>query len=41
MVTADGSAGDKAARIGAFAFLRKPFELVALVERVEAALKRA
>lgn len=38
MVTADGSAKEKAARIGAFTFLSKPFELAALVARVDAAL---
>jgi two-component system response regulator HydG len=36
VITADGSAADKAARIGAYAYLHKPFdigELVALVRR--------
>jgi DNA-binding response OmpR family regulator len=38
MVTADGSAAEKARRIGACAFLRKPFEMKSLLENVRAAL---
>jgi two-component system C4-dicarboxylate transport response regulator DctD len=38
MVTADGSAAEKARRIGAYAFLRKPFEMKSLLENVRSAL---
>jgi CheY-like chemotaxis protein len=37
-VTADGGAPQKARRVGAFAFLRKPFELDDLVRSVERGL---
>jgi two-component system, OmpR family, response regulator MprA len=38
MVTADGNAAQKAARMGAFRFLRKPFELRDLLASVRAGL---
>jgi CheY-like chemotaxis protein len=34
MITADGSAAEKARRVGAYAFLRKPFEVEDLVTLV-------
>ncbi len=37
-ITADGRAAAKARRVGAFAYLRKPFELDALVELVRRGL---
>lgn len=38
MVTADGNAAQKAAKMGAFRFLRKPFELRDLLASVRAGL---
>jgi two-component system response regulator AtoC len=38
LMTADGSAGDKARRAGAFAYLHKPFELDDLLDLVERGL---
>jgi DNA-binding response OmpR family regulator len=40
LMTADGSAGDKARRVGAFAYLHKPFELDDLIELVQRGLER-
>jgi two-component system response regulator MprA len=39
VVTADGNAAQKAARAGAYHFLRKPFALVELVDGVREGLK--
>jgi CheY-like chemotaxis protein len=39
-VTADGRAADKARRVGAFAYLRKPFELAELVALVKRGLSK-
>lgn len=39
LVTADGGAAEKAARVGAQAFLRKPFEMRALVAAVQRCLQ--
>src|SRR5690349_20769614 len=39
-ITADGRAPQKARRVGAYAYLRKPFELDALVTMVERGLEK-
>lgn len=41
VITAAGSVAEKAQRIGAFAYVSKPFDLDELVRTVSAALKRA
>jgi CheY-like chemotaxis protein len=41
VITADGSAAEKAAKVGAFAYLRKPFTLNDLVETVWQGLGKA
>ena len=38
-ITADGGAADKAQRVGAFAYLRKPFDLDDLVAAVQGVLR--
>jgi CheY-like chemotaxis protein len=38
VVTADGRAAEKAARVGAFAYLKKPFDLDALIASVQRGL---
>lgn len=38
VITADGQPRQKAERVGAYAFLHKPFDVAALVERVRAGL---
>ena len=38
VITADGQAREKAARVGAYAFLHKPFDVDALVKRVREGL---
>jgi DNA-binding response OmpR family regulator len=40
LVTADGQAPAKAARVGAYTFLRKPFQLDELLAAVSAGLRR-
>jgi len=40
MITADGSAAEKAARMRAFAYLRKPFDMAALIAAIHQALGR-
>jgi DNA-binding response OmpR family regulator len=39
LITADGRAGEKAARMGAYDYLRKPFELDELVSSIEERLR--
>jgi DNA-binding response OmpR family regulator len=41
VITADGRAREKAERVGAYAFLHKPFDIELLVERVREGLPRA
>jgi DNA-binding response OmpR family regulator len=41
LVTADGHAAEKARRVGAFAYLHKPFDIAALVASVQQGLKPA
>lgn len=38
VITADGLAREKAERVGAYAFLHKPFDIETLVERVREGL---
>jgi DNA-binding response OmpR family regulator len=40
-ITADGRAGEKAARVGAYAYLHKPFDLDELLLAVRRGLRRA
>ena len=39
VITADGQARDKAARVGAYAFLHKPFDVDVLIRRVREGLR--
>ena len=41
LVTADGRAAQKAARVGAYAYMHKPFEMSELIELVRQALDAA
>jgi len=41
LVTADGRAAQKAARVGAYAYMHKPFEMSELIELVRRALEAA
>jgi DNA-binding response OmpR family regulator len=39
LITADGNAARKAGRLGAFAYLQKPFDMAKLIDLVRSALK--
>ena len=41
LITADGNAAQKASRLGAFAYLQKPFDMTDLIGLVQSALDRS